>query len=118
MDEPSMNETVIREEKVMHLKTKMVAYPGRLSLTPTHLRLESHKVGVKGMGLIVNLLNKRLVEKKDLGFLWRLDQIATIAQGKHGRQDSVLEVTNTHGETFRILVSDYHEWETELNQYR
>ena len=64
MEEKPMNEAVIREEKVMYLKTKIVAYPGRLSLTATHLRLESHKVGVKGMGIIVNVLNKHLVEKK------------------------------------------------------
>ena len=115
MEEKPMNETVIREEKVMHLKTKVTAYPGRLSLTSTHLRLESHKVGVGGMGLLVNLLNKHVVEKKDLGFVWKLEEIARIA---HGRQNSVLEVTNTQGETFRILVNDYQEWESELNQHR
>lgn len=117
MREDLVNEGVVKEESVMHLKTKVIALQGKLFLTPKHLVLDSHKTGVSGLG-ILGMILKRQVEKKNFGFEWELSDIKSIAQGKHGVQNNVLEVTNKNDETFRILVKNYQEWETEIGRSR
>lgn len=43
-----------------------------------------------------------------------MNEIKTIAKGKHGFQDNVLELTNIHDETYRILVKNFDEWNTAI----
>lgn len=117
MRENLKDEGIIKEEKVLHLKTKVMALQGTLYLTSMSLVLDSHKTGVSGMGLLTTALNKQLVEKKNFGFDWKLQDIKKITQGKHGVQKNVLEVTNNNDETFRIIVKNYQEWEGELKKY-
>ena len=113
MKEELASEGILKEEKVGYLKSKLNMMQATLYLTPDRVVLDAHKTGVGGLGLLGALLKKK-VEKKSFGFNLAFKDIKGIAQGKHGVQKNVLEVTNQQDETFQILVKNYQEWESEL----
>jgi len=117
MKEELVKEGILKEEKVGYLKSKMNLMQGTLYLTPNRLVLDAHKTGVGGFGMLGALLKKQ-VENKSFGFNLEFKDIKQIAQGKHGLQKNVLEITDKHNETYRIMVKNYEEWESELNQKR
>ncbi len=104
-----------KTENVMYLKSSMMGMPGKLTLTNGILELEAHKQGVAGLGILGAIL-KRKVEAPNHGFKWELKDIAEITQGKHGVQKNVLEVKNAQGEQFRILVKNFEEWKTLIEE--
>lgn len=105
-------ENTLKEEKVGYLKSKANLLQGTLTLTETSLKLEAHKTGVGGMGLLGSIL-KRKVEQADHGFELSLTDISSITQGKHGLQKNVLEIADGQN-TYRMIVKSYQEWENEL----
>ena len=115
MKELLAEEGILREEKVGYLKSKMNLMQGTLYLTPNRLVLRAHKTGVGGLGVLGALL-KRQVEKKIFGFNLEFKDLKKITQGKHGVQKNVLEITDKQDETFRIIVKNYDEWESDLNK--
>jgi hypothetical protein len=74
--------------------------------------LKAHKTGVGGMGLLGNLLKKK-VEEADYGFSASLTDIAKVEKGKHGF-NTVLEITDAQQATYRIMVKDCDAWETAI----
>lgn len=113
MNEQLQSEGIIKEEKIGYLKSKMNLMQGNLYLTPKRLVLDAHKTGVGGFGLLGAILKKK-VEEKSFGFNLELSEIKDIAQGKHGVQKNVLEITDSQDETYRIVVKDYQEWYDQL----
>lgn len=116
MNEETANEEVIKEENVLHLKSKINALQGTLYLTPKRLVLESHKTTVGGG--VLGILLKSRVEKKNHGFEFELSDITQLMQGKHGLQKNVLEVSSNKGEKFRVVVKNYQEWEEAINKLK
>ena len=102
-----------KTEFVTYLKSSMMAMPGQLTLKDQTLELEAHKQGVGGLGFLGAIL-KRKVESTNHGFKWAVSDITEITQGKHGVQKNVLEVRNSSGEHYRILVKNFDEWKTLL----
>ena len=90
-----------------------MALPGSLELKNEYLKLNSHKQTINLVGFLRSFLKKK-VEEKNQGFKWNVNEIKTIAKGKHGFQDNVLELTNIHDETYRILVKNFDEWNTAI----
>lgn len=115
MKEELAKEEILKEEKIGYLKSKLNLMQGTLYLTTNRLVLDAHKAGVGGFGILGSLLKKN-VEKKSFGFNLEFKDIKNVAQGKHGVQKNILEITDNQNETFRIMVKDYQEWENELNQ--
>lgn len=104
-----MSEKIIKQEKVGYLKSKMMLLPGVLTLTETHLRLETHKTGVSGFGIIGAII-KRKVESQTFGFNVSLSDVTSIFQGKHGVNKNILEIILIDKIEYRILVDDYTKW--------
>lgn len=104
-----MKEKIIKEEKIGYLKTKIMLMQGTLQLTDKKLKLEAHKTGVSGFGILSAIL-KRKVESKTFGFNVSLSEITSITQGKHGGIKNVLAIEINNQEEYRILVKDYSEW--------
>jgi hypothetical protein len=115
MKEKLLKEGIEKEEKVGYLKSKINMLQGVLYMTSNRLVLDAHKTGVGGFGILGFLLKKQ-VEKKNFGFNLKFGDIERITQGKHGATKNVLEITNKQDETYRIIVKNYQEWESELNQ--
>lgn len=104
-----MESKIIKEEKVGYLKSKVMLMQGTLTLTETHLKLEAHKTGVSGFGVLGSLL-KRKVESETFGFNVPLSDITSVTQGKHGVNKNVLEIELIDQIEYRILVDDYSKW--------
>lgn len=104
-----MSEKIIKQEKVGYLKSKMMLMQGVLTLTETHLKLEAHKTGVSGFGILGAII-KRKVESEVFGFNVPLSDVTSISQGKHGVNKNVLEITLIDQIEYRILVDDYTKW--------
>jgi len=104
-----------KSDSVLYLKSPLMAMPGKLTLIDQTLELEAHKQGVGGLG-ILGALFKRKVESQNHGFKWSVREIVEITQGKHGVQKNVLELRNSNGEQFRILVKNFEEWKSVLMQ--
>lgn len=115
MKEKLVQVGIQKSEKVGYFKSKFNLLQGTLNLTPDRLILEAHKTGVGGFGALGFLL-KMKVEKKNFGFNLRFEEIITIKQGKQGVQRNILEITDNQDTTYRILVNNYQEWESELKQ--
>ena len=115
MKDQLQQEGIIKEEKIGYLKSKMNLLQGNLYLTPKRLVLDAHKTGVGGFGLLGAILKKK-VEEKSFGFNLELSEIKQVAQGKHGVQKNVLEITDSNDETYRIIVKNYQEWEDQLKE--
>ena len=113
MKDQLQEEGIIKEEKIGYLKSKVNLLQGNLYLTPKRIVLDAHKTGVGGFGLLGAILKKK-VEEKSFGFNLELGEIKAVAQGKHGVQKNVLEITDSNDETYRIIVKDYQEWESQL----
>lgn len=107
---------ILKEERVMYLRSKVFALQGTLYLTAKRLVLIAHKTTV-GHG-ILGILLKAIVAKKKYGFNLELHAIKRVAQTTHGLQKSVLEVTDDQESAFRIVVKDCREWEAEIDKAR
>ncbi len=103
----------MKETNVLYLKSKIMALPGSLELENEYLILNAHKQTINLGGFLGSFLKKK-VEEKNQGFKWNVNEIKTVAKGKHGFQDNVLELTNIHDETYRILVKNFDEWNTAI----
>lgn len=116
MDKQTLNqEGILKEEKVGYLKSKMNLLQGHLYLTSKRLVLEAHKTTVGG-GILGAILKKK-VEKKDYGFNLEFKDIKNFEQGKQGLNKNILEVNTSQGETYRIVVKKYNDWQEELNKH-
>ncbi|WP_375562817.1 hypothetical protein ACE193_09910 [Bernardetia sp. OM2101] len=107
---------VLKQEKVGYLKSKISLLQGTLYLTEEKLVLQAHKAGVGGGGILGFFLKKK-VEEKNYGFNLEFSKIKSIQQGKQGLQKNILEVTDIADETYRIVVKNYSEWETEITKH-
>ncbi len=115
MNEELAKEGILKEEKVGYLKSKLNLMQGKLYQTPKRIVLTAHKTGAGGMGLLGGLLKKKVEKKNDI-FNLEYKDIKDISRGKHGAEKNVLEITDSQGDTYRITVKDYSEWENELNK--
>lgn len=109
-----MESKIIKEERIGYLKTKLMFMQGVLTLTETHLKLEAHKTGVSGLGILGAII-KNKVESKIFGFNTPLLEIKSVTQGKHGVNKNVLVIKLNNEEEYRIIVKDYTEWSLLLN---
>lgn len=100
---------IIKKEQVGYLKSALNLQQGMLVMTIDKLSLTAHKTTVGG-GLLGALLKNR-VEKDNTIFSLGHGEISAVKQGKHGAQTNVLEITDSAGTTFRIIVKNYKEWE-------
>lgn len=103
----------MKETNVLYLKSKINALPGSLELENDFLILHAHKQTVNVGGFLGAFLKKK-VEEKNHGFKWPVNEIKTITKGKHGFHNNVLELTNIHNETYRILVKNFDNWNTAI----
>lgn len=104
-----MKDHIIKEEKIGYLKTKVMLMQGTLQLWDNRLKLEAHKTGISGFGILGSIL-KRKVESKIVGFDISLSEITSITQGKHGANKNVLVIEINKQEEYKVLVKDYYEW--------
>ena len=104
-----MNEKIIKEERVGYLKSKMMLMQGVLQLSEGRIKLEAHKTGVSGFGILGAII-KRKVESQEFGFNVPLSDITAVTQGKHGVNKNVLVIQLIEKIEYRILVNDYTEW--------
>jgi hypothetical protein len=109
----TQNDSVIKQENIGYLKLKINLQQGTLTLTNSAVALDAHKTGVSGLGLLGAFLKKK-VEKNNTVFNLAFADIKTVAQGKHGMQKNVLEITDQQNNTHRIIVKDYADWESVL----
>lgn len=116
MKEELKNEGIIKEEDVGFLKSKLNLLQGTLYLTPNRIALDAHKQGAGGFGLLGSALKKK-VEKKSFGFNIEFGNILKVEQGKHGAEKNVLEITDNNGEMFKVIVKNYQEWQSALNEH-
>ncbi|MEP0357430.1 hypothetical protein [Paraglaciecola sp.] len=68
------------------------------------------------LGWGVYIFYTQKAEEKSFGFNLKLGEIKRISQGKHGVQKIVLEITDSNNETYRVIVKDYQEWESQLKK--
>lgn len=108
------SEGILKEESIGYLKSALNLQQGNLVLTNKRLFLDAHKTTVGG-GILGNLLKKK-VEQDNTIFDLEPGNIQSVAQGKHGAQKNVLEITDKQNNTYRIIVKDYPEWEGLLNK--
>ena len=104
-----MNKKIIKEERVGYLESKMMLMQGVLQLSEGRIKLEAHKTGVSGFGIIGAII-KRKVESQEFGFNVPLSDITAVTQGKHGVNKNVLVIQLIEKIEYRILVNDYTEW--------
>ena len=104
-----MNIKMIKEERVGYLKSKMMLMQGVLQLSEGRIKLEAHKTGVSGFG-ILGAIMKRKVESEEFGFNVPLSDITSVTQGKHGVNKNVLVIELIGRIEYRLLVKDYTEW--------
>lgn len=104
-----MGEKIIKEERIGYLKSKMMMMQGVLQLSEGRIKLEAHKTGVAGFGIIGSII-KRKVESEIFGFNVPLSDITSVTQGKHGVNKNVLVIQLIDKIEYRILVKDYTEW--------
>jgi len=104
-----MENRIVKVEKVGYLKSRMMLIQGDLQLTEARIKLEAHKTGVSGFGLLGTIL-KRKVESEVFGFNVPLTDITSVTQGKHGVNKNVLVIELIGKIEYRLLVKDYTEW--------
>lgn len=109
-----MENKAVKVEKVGYLKSKVILLQGILTLSETHLKLEAHKTGVSGFGIIGAII-KRKVESQVFGFNVPISDVTSVRQGKHGVNKNVLEIELINGIEYRLIVNDYTKWSLLLN---
>lgn len=115
MNKDQFGNEIIKSEAVGYLKSKINLQQGMLFMTNKKITLEAHKTGVSGLGLLGNLLKKK-VEKVNTIFDIEFNNIQSVTQGKHGLQKNVIEITDKQNTTYRIIVKNYQEWEDAIQQ--
>lgn len=104
-----MEDKILKEERVGYLKSKWMLMQGVLQLTETRIKLEAHKTGVSGFG-VLGAIMKRKVESKVFGFNVPRTDITAVKQGKHGLNTNVLVLVLIDQVEYRLLVDDYAAW--------
>ncbi|MCR9173226.1 MAG: hypothetical protein NXI10_12065 [bacterium] len=107
---------VLKEEKIMFLKSSVNALQGNLQLTSSKLVIEAHKTTVGG-GILGAFLKKK-VEEKDHGTTLNLKDISEIRRGKHGVNKNVLEVVDQSENVYRLVVKNYDSWQEAIQNAR
>jgi hypothetical protein len=104
-----------REDDVTYLKSKLGGYDATLLMTSTSLHLESEDSGPfrRGIYQFLPFLKDKL-QIVYVVFDMPYTDIASIAQGKQGFNSNVLEVTDKKGQTYRMMVRSYAEWEAAI----
>lgn len=113
METNQQTKDVVKQEKVGYLKSSLNLQQGTLMMTPQKITLEAHKTGVGGFGILGAILKSK-VEKVKTIFDLNYADIHTVAQGKHGVEKNVLEITDKQNVTHRIIVKNYQEWESAI----
>ena len=110
------SDIVKRDDNVLFLKSKFSAHTAILTLIDSKLNLEVEDSGIMRRGLIVFLpfLRSKLEIRSvvfDLGF----SDIKSIAQGSHGLNKNVLEVTDKQNNVYCKVVKSYDDWANLIN---
>jgi hypothetical protein len=113
--EELIQEGIQKEEAIGYLKSALNLQHGKFTLTPKRLHLEAHKTTVGGGGLLGAFLKKKVEAEQEI-FNLEFSNIGSIAQGKHGVEKNVLEITDKQNNKHRIIVKNYTEWETLIKQ--
>ena len=117
METNQISENVIKKEDVGYLKSALNLQQGTLVMTDKKISLEAHKTAAAGMGLLGSLFKSK-IEKPNTIFDLEFSGIHSVAQGKHGAQKNVLEITDKQNNTHRIIVKNYQEWEEAIKSKR
>lgn len=107
----------IKQEQVGYLKSALHLRQATLVLTDNRISLEADDTGVMGRGILTFLpFMKDKLGKSKMIFDLALGEIGKVTQGKHSVQKNVLEITDRHDNTYRMIVGSYQEWEGLLRQ--
>lgn len=121
--EELQNEGIIKEEKILYLKSALNGQQGNLTLTPKRIVLDAHKSAVHtGAGgligvAILEIFRKKIEKSKDI-FNLEPSQIESVEQGKHGINKNVLLIKDKQNNTYKIIVKNYPEWEAKLKEFQ
>ena len=104
-------EGILKEEAVGYLKSALNLQQGNLVLTNKRMVLDAHKTQAPGF----TLFRKKVEQDKDI-FDLEHSNIQLVAQGKHGVNKNVLEITDKNNNSYKIIVKDYPEWQGLLDK--
>ena len=102
-----------REDDVLYLKSKFAGYDATLLATATGLHLETENSGALRRGIyqfLPFLKDKLQIVEVVVDLRW--SDIKSIAQGKQGFSSNVLEISARDGQTYRLIVKSYADWES------
>jgi hypothetical protein len=117
MEQQTDASAILKKEAVGYLKSSFNLQQGTLLMTDQFIRLEAHKAGVGGLGLLGFLLKSK-VEKVNTIFHLHFDAVQSVEQGKHGAQKNILEITDNENIKHRIIVKNYSEWADAIGEYK
>jgi hypothetical protein len=100
---------IVKEESVGYLKTKVNLQQGVLFLTSNRISLKSRKSRAKKQSVSEDQV-KNKTQNEATFFDLDIDKIQSVHNGKQEMKNDVLEITDEHNITHRILVKNSQEW--------
>lgn len=100
---------IVKEESVGYLKTKVNLQQGILFLTSDRISLKSRKSAAKNQKEPESKI-KNETKKEATVFDLDIDKIQSVHNGEREMKNDVLEITDEHNVTHRILVKNSQEW--------
>lgn len=100
---------IVKEESVGYLKTKVNLQQGVLFLTSDRISLKSRKSGSKNQTAPESQVKDKTQNEATV-FDLDIDKIRSVNNGKQEMKNDVLEITDEHNVTHRILVKNSQEW--------
>lgn len=111
-------EGIEKESKGMFIKSTMNALSSKTFLTPNRLVVKSvdlKRAALLGfIGLIIDTIKGNRYRVLQLNI--ELNDIREVKKGKFGRNKHVLEIVPKNGDSCRIVVDNYSEWQKTLDE--
>jgi hypothetical protein len=107
------NELILKEEAVGYLKSRIDLEEATLLMTSTRVMLKVNYRRRPVFSFLRNILGTR--KRKEYIFNLQSLEIQSITRKKYGVLNNILEITDMHKNSFRIIVNNYQEWEDALN---
>lgn len=112
-------EGIEKESKGMFIKSTMNALSSKTFLTPKRLVVKSvdlKRAALLGfIGLIIDTIKGNRYRVLQLNI--ELNDIQEVKKGKFGRNKQVLEIVPKSGDSCRIVVDNYSEWQKALDEH-
>lgn len=109
MEKEEEKNEIVKEESVGYLKSKVNLEQGVLFLTSDRISLKSRKAAAPSQTPVDSAIKKDALKETTV-FDLDIDKIQSISNGKHEQKGDVLEITDEHNVTHRIVVKNYKEW--------